>query len=274
MRAPAILNGFVHSAELSDEDIQMAIFLEGKINASSSRHITAYTRWLSDKHQLIAEHVLNRLGVRDYEFWGGFAESERKILGIYIENSYIDDVHSVYPIQAFRALSSEFRKLNHRDYLGSMLALGIKRELIGDIVVLPGNEAVIFVCDHIAGFLKDNFTKAGSNRVDLHELAYGADEIENLLASVKSEFELIRDTVASLRIDAIVAAMLNLSRSNAQTLIKAERVQINHSSVKDSDYVLEQGCKLSIKGFGRYELAEIGDQNKKGRYRIVIKKLL
>ena len=148
--------------------------------------------------------------------------------------------------------------LGHRDILGALMALGIERETVGDILV---DEAVAaFVClPELGGFIIENFTKAG--RVGLEVSTIGLDE----LPTRKEELTIITDTVASPRLDAVLSAAFGMSRTKAAELIVAGRVSFNHQVCLRTDKEVGADSLLSVRGLGRAKLLEIGGMSRKGR---------
>jgi RNA-binding protein YlmH len=146
--------------------------------------------------------------------------------------------------------------LGHRDILGAVMALGIERDTIGDIIESP----LIMIClPELSGYIIENLTKAGRARVhlsaiDLNELPARA---ENLTVKI--------DTVASPRLDAVLGTAFGLSRSKAVELIEAGRVSLNHELCLQSAKEVSEGAVLSVRGLGRAKLLEIGGISKKGR---------
>jgi RNA-binding protein YlmH len=148
--------------------------------------------------------------------------------------------------------------LSHRDILGALMALGIERETIGDIIV---DEAVAaFIClPELGGYIVENFTKAG--RVGLEVSVIGLDE----LPVREEELTMKTDTVASLRLDAVLSAAFGISRTKAAELITAGRVNLNFQECLRTDKEVAMDSLLSVRGLGRAKLLEIGGLSRKGR---------
>ena len=148
--------------------------------------------------------------------------------------------------------------LGHRDILGALMALGIERETVGDIII---DEAVAaFVClPELGEYIKENFTKAG--RVGLEVSVIGLDE----LPAHEEELTIKTDTVASLRLDAVLSAAFDMSRTKATELIAAGCVSFNHQVCLRADKEVGVDSLLSVRGLGRAKLLEIGGLSRKGR---------
>ena len=196
---------------------------------------------------------------------GGYGEAERTVFACYPDFFDRDDV--VIPLSLLRATGRELGGLSHRDFLGSLLGLGIKREKIGDIVILE-REALIFVSDDICGYILDNLKKVGRAGVTLEK----ADIYEGLVPEKKTEE--IKGTCASLRIDGMIAFALGLSRGEAVSLIKSGKVNVNWEEPRDISTPLKEGDIFSVRGFGRYRFSGIDGMTRKNRYRVTVEKYL
>ena len=161
----------------------------------------------------------------------------------------------------FAALKVAYRPqdtLGHRDILGALMALGIERETIGDIAV--DEAAAAFVClPELGGYIIENFTKAG--RVGLEVYMIGLDE----LPAREEELTIKTDTVASLRLDAVLCSAFGMSRAKAAELIAAGRASLNHQVCLRTDKEVCRDSLFSVRGLGRAKLLEVGGLSRKGR---------
>ena len=147
------------------------------------------------------------------------------------------------------------------------MGLQITREKIGDILV-GDNSADLIVSRDIAEYLLQNLTGAG--RVKLAVTPIEMSE----LAVPELNVKVIRDTVSTLRLDAVVGAGFSMSRAKAQELIASGRVQLNHRETLKSDAPVAQGDIVSARGLGKFEVAEVGGLSKKGRTGITLHRYL
>ena len=159
------------------------------------------------------------------------------------------------------------KPLTHRDYLGSILGLGIERTLIGDILCRREGADIIVSAD-ITDFLMTEYTQAG--RFELTREIVTVDKI--ILPEQRKE--IIRDTVSSLRLDSIAASAFRVSRVNAQEACRSGLVSVDHAEVTKPDARVEEGSVLVMKGKGKAILREVGGESKKGRLWIVIERFL
>jgi len=183
----------------------------------------------------------------------------------YLDNS---DIESLALVRVHvPAKSAEYKKLSHRDYLGSVLGLGLERKVIGDIIVCEDG-ADISVSSPIAEFLHLNLNQIG--RVNVTTEILPIEELRTF--EIKTQVK--KDTVASLRLDNIVASAFNLSRAKAQEAIRHGQVNVNQEECTKTDYEVKLLDKVSLRHFGKVMLSEIGGESRKGRICITIEKFI
>ena len=149
--------------------------------------------------------------------------------------------------------------------MGSVLGLGIEREKVGDILVGSG-QCDIIVLEDISEFLRFNLLKAGRAHLRLEEISI------NELQPPQKRIKIIKDTVPSLRLDAVAASGFSLSRARASELISSGRVQLNHIECVKPDRTVSQGDTVSCRGCGKFVLKQAGGTSKKGRIIIEIER--
>lgn len=215
--------------------------------------------FLAEEECVLVERVLEKRNIR-FEMFGGYADAKRKVLACLPE--WAEDVD--YPITA---LSFAFRKednLSHRDFLGSLMALGLKRETVGDILVESGN-AVIFVLSEIADYVTSEITKIGRTGVKITKGYEG-----NLPAgSTLCEFS---DTIASERLDCVVASLAGVSRNTANEKIDLGLVSVNSQIVLKNTKTIIGGDVISIRGKGKFIIDSVSDKTRKNRIVLKYKK--
>ncbi len=215
-----------------------------------------------DEHQCaILKGSLKQNDGYNYRFFGGYEGATRTRL--VITSDYIECEDEFFEICAVTFTYREQDNLTHRDFLGSLMALGIKRETVGDIVVL-GGKAVVFVSDKILTPVLE-IKKIGRVGV-LVTQGIPTD------FAVKQEFEEISGSVSSLRLDCIVAFACRLSREKASALIKSATVFLNHIEQLSISKNVSPGDVFSVRGYGKFMLTHEITQTKKGRYFIRINK--
>ena len=149
--------------------------------------------------------------------------------------------------------------------LGSLMGMGIVREKVGDILVGP-SAADLMVLDTVAEFLLQSWNSAGRARLTVTAI----DPWEVRVPEVRCQE--VRDTVSSLRLDAIASTGFRLARGKATALIESGKVQVNWRECAKPDKLLTAGDTVSARGFGKFELTEVGGVTKKGRTAIVLKR--
>lgn len=163
---------------------------------------------------------------------------------------------------------SGFRNLNHRDYLGSVLGLGLERDVLGDIFVPDEHHAYLACKGEIADFLVTDLIHVSGDTVRTAKLPAGsAPEIQRKSSP-------IRDTVASARLDCVVAALTNFSREKAQTAVRSGLVDLNYETVEACDATVEPPCVLSVRGVGKFSVLSFDGETKKGRMRLSAEKYI
>ena len=209
--------------------------------------------------------MLNAAGIRTgYVFDGGCGEAERKILVFlpeWMEEPAGDEL--VFLRAAFHGEES----LTHRDILGSLMGLGVTRERVGDILVSP-HSADIVAAPSLRDFFLREWTQAG--RVKLTVTEIGREELRLPQAQVK----VIRDTVPSLRLDAVAAAAFSMSRGRAAELIAAGKVSLDHVPCLKGDKPVGEGAVITARGLGKAKLAGVGGLSKKGRTGITVERYI
>ncbi len=228
---------------------------------------TQYTRFLSERDKLCCAPVLRDLGADEAFFWGGYPEADRTVLVFPAE--WQEKESLLYgedsPIAVIRAVWKSGEELSHRDLLGALMGLGIERELIGDILPKEGRCDILLLRE-IAPYVLQNLASAGRAALTLTE-GYEPEVGE-------AKFRLIKDTVASLRLDAIVGSGFSLAREKAASAIRSGKVSLDGLECLKPDKVVEAGSKVSLRGLGKIELTEVGGQSRKGRTVVVIKRYI
>jgi RNA-binding protein YlmH len=160
-----------------------------------------------------------------------------------------------------------YYQLSHRDVLGAVLGLGLKREMVGDIIM--GGSGCQIVCDQsMVEYISRNLVKIGSAPVVIEPLAL----IE--IAPKEERVKEIRTTVASLRLDAVAAAGFGTSRTKMTSEIIADKVKVNWKDSKNAAQPVKSGDIFSMRGRGRVEVCEVFGQTKKGRFSVLLKRFI
>ena len=192
---------------------------------------------------------------------GGFHEAERVRIA-FVRQDYDGPVD--FGITALKVTwDARYRLLGHRDVLGSLMGLGIERDVFGDIL-MDGASAEILVDKKMVPWISENFKKIAMVPVTAVEMDL-AD-----VTPPKQEAKIVRATVASLRLDAVGAAGFGISRSKMASAIEGERVQVNWQTAKGASQAVKVGDVISYRGRGRIEIKELTGQSRKGRIGVLI----
>lgn len=229
---------------------------------------SVFSRFL-DERQCAESELWCRKNAGDlcYGFFGGFSDARRKMLALYHDYS-ADYIADELPIVCLTFTYRKEDKLTHRDFLGSFMALQLKRETVGDIVIADCI-AQAAVTETAARDITASISKIGRVGVKITD-----SRSFELTLEETQRFKELSCTVASLRLDCIAAAAANISREKAAVLIRSEKADVNHFTVTSVSSELKEGDILSIRGYGRFVLSGINGTTKKGRIHIILKKYI
>ncbi|MBE7037778.1 MAG: hypothetical protein E7404_02620 [Ruminococcaceae bacterium] len=249
-------------SQLSDGDEKILFSnIFDKIKKSAYSSYPLFTSFLTpseqkrlDERKRIAEKV-------NFISFGGYKNAERKMYAFSTDEN-ID--FNVFPVDKIKISTKDKKVFDHRAYLGSVLSLGIKREKIGDIVIMD-EFAIIFCVNDITEFLLYNLNKISNSFVDC-EIYYEEVEIDD-----EKRFKEVFKTVSSLRLDCVVSAFCDKSRSVSDSFINEGLVSLNYEVTKNNSLKISNGDILSVRGFGKAQIQTDFPLSKKGKNRILIK---
>ncbi len=244
-----------------------------KQELSSVKNKIENTNFLDIYQSNLLEKILKQEKVENYIISGGKENTERKIIVFYPEKlkSLVEmDYRKILPITCIRIElpKEKYGNYSHRDYLGGLIKLGIKREKIGDIFVF-NNGADIIILEEILKFLKTNlssltrFSKATIEQINL------SDVREKNINREKMNI-----IVASMRLDCVISEILKTSRTIAEKVINESRVFINFEPINKITKQVKEKDLITIRGKGRFEIQEIEGITKNNRVKLVINKFV
>lgn len=233
------------------EDEQLMKRLDELATRTARTGFACFTPFLSPAEAQWAQASANRQRV-NLSFHGGFEDAERCI-GCFWDDEEPDS----FPLTALELTWPHQSAPGHRDVLGSVMGLGIRRSCTGDIVLLE-DRGYLFCEETMAEHIALSLTSAGRIHLQVRHL----DECPQLEPPKGLE---VHDTVHSLRLDAVVAAGFNLSRGDAADLIGAGHVKLRHLLTERTDARVQEGDVISARGYGRLVVEEVGAPTKKGR---------
>lgn len=226
-------------------------------------------------------------------FWGGAADAERRLLvmipdwltpeepllcgpfdeerenalrEIMAEGSDSGEISGA--VCAVEITSGRFASLEHKDFMGALLGLGIKRETLGDIVPSENGSAIAFLLPHAAAFVGENLEKAGREGVKAENITLPEGY------RIPREFEVLTDTVMSVRLDGIVKSLCKVSREEAQVLVEKGEVTLNYITETEKDKPVCKGDVISVRGYGKFIYDGDRGVNRRGRIRFDARKYI
>lgn len=252
-----------------EDKILLAQILD-KIEFSMQREKLEYTDFL-DMYQIsLVKSFMKKIDFENYILYGGFENAERNVLVIYPDKYNANMIEKNYSkiIKVIRIIlnDEEKGKYSHRNYLGGIVKVGMKREKVGDILVSEDG-ADILVKDETAETLKQElgtltrFENSKIEIVDLQDLRQQEIKVEELSI-----------IVPSLRLDNFVSDFAKTSRSKASQIIDSERVFINGQNETKASKQVKLGDIITIRGKGRFVVKEFSGTTRSGRTVVKIEK--
>ena len=227
---------------MQDNDAALRHRMEELADRSETRDTLVYSNFLNLYEQSVAQTL--RLPV-PLLLWGGFPGAERRAAVFGAQTAEEAAAHAPFQLLCIAPAAQKFTDtLSHRDFLGSILALGLRREMLGDIV-LSDNCGYVFCLDSVAAFISDGLTKVRHTTVR-------CTRVSALPENLAAEPEPQSLVVASERLDALLAAVFRLSRAEAQKLIAGERVFLDGRLCTRAEQSPKAGVLVSARGFGRF----------------------
>lgn len=235
-----------------------------KIQIVLNNHFYEATDFLDPYERFLAKSILNRFIEIDYLENGGLNETERQIMVIYPE--YFSQELLPQHLTVLR-VEGNLERLTHKDFLGAILNLGIKRSKIGDILVHEDYTDII-VKKEIGDFILLNLDKVGNKTIHLEEKS-----VEDL-TPVKVLYKELNRTLSSYRLDVYISATYNLSRQDSMDIIKAQYVKVNWEPIDRPAKELVVGDIISVRGYGRSILHSTYGLSSKGKIKANIRILI
>lgn len=235
------------------------------VSLCDKRSAPCFYGFLDAGEQAMAQDILAALLPSGcYAFYGGYSDAERCVLSVFPDYCAFDEVD--YPIVAIAFRYRTQKKLSHRDVLGTLMHLGLRRDAVGDILCGEGL-SVAFLRKDIAAYVCEQVDKIGGE---------GVTVITNYAGPlpITIEYASIHETIASPRLDSIVKALIRCSRDKAAELITVGSVSVEHRPVESISKTIHSGATISIRGYGRFLVDQIGPETKKGRLTLLARRRL
>ncbi|TLS34422.1 RNA-binding protein [Geobacillus thermoleovorans] len=228
----------------------------------SRQYAPKLTDFLDPREQQIVQSITGGDGDVRVFFFGGAPFVERK--RAFLAPPYIDPEEEDYGIVLFAVrYPAKFVSLEHRDVLGALMSLGLRRGKFGDILVRD-EEIQVFVAAEVADYVRLHVEMIGKARVVLEPLPLSA------AMPLAETWEEGTVTVSSLRLDAVLAQAFRLAREKARALVESGLVKVNWKVVDKPDFLCGPGDVLSARGFGRCKLFSVEGPTKKERWLVQI----
>ena len=244
-----------------------------KIELSRTKNRIEYTDFLDVYQKHLLEKILKQEKVENYIITGGAQDTERNIIVFYPDKLKVifeEDNTKALPIKCIRiTLPKEMHsKYSHRDYLGGLIKLGIKREKLGDIFVFDDGADILFL-DEILKFILNNISSLTRfNKSIIEEI-----DLSNIRQKEVNKQQ-IKVIVSSMRLDCVISEILKTSRGKAEELINEGRVFVNFENVYKFIKQIKESDLITIRGKGRFEIARIEGETKSGRVKLSINKFI
>jgi len=249
---------------ISDDEKLLYSRLEDTLYLSNKRGCPCFLGFLDLREQALVLQKLSGLRVGNWQMYGGHEEAERSMLAVFPDFYSADDIIYPFSAVAFRYRSAQI--LTHRDFLGTILSTGVRRDKVGDILCGEGL-TVVFLCEEIVPYICEQIQKVGGEGVVIQQ-DYCGD------LPISRRYIEIQDTVASPRLDAALKALIRVSREEAARMIRSGFVSVDHLPTDNVSYTLSAPCTVSVRGYGRFLVDRFGPETKKGRLQFSARKCI
>ncbi len=257
---------------LDDEDKRRFANAIDRADRARAGHGLTYAGFFDPRQQALLRPVLDRAGYRYLLDTGAAGEADRAVflfLPDYYEGMDLGMLRELeeYPLAAVEikvtGLRQSGKELSHRDYLGTLMGLGIRRETIGDL--FPTESGCTFAAmQDVVGHITASLDKVSSPGATTERCGF-----ERLIPT-PSQVKGIKSTVASLRLDSVIAEAFSVSRSDAQDAIRRGLVSVNYLECRSVSEDVSQGDILRWQGKGKAKLVTCGGLSRKGNTIVVI----
>lgn len=216
-----------------------------------------FTGFLSLYEQNEFYQIQKETAYAGYTMWGGAPACERQMLRFGTAEAF--GYEEAFPIQCIcmEPAAQKFAdKLTHRDFLGALMNLGIERSMLGDIF-LKDNVGYVYCMDTMTDFIIKNLDKVKHTNVRCSicsEAPEGRQELSPKNISVASE-----------RIDGILAKLYGMSRNGSIEQFQQKKVFINGRLCENNSTLLKAGDVVTLRGYGKFIYQGVLYTSKKGK---------
>lgn len=224
------------------------------------RNTYVLTDFMNPHEASVASSLIGKNNEVQIAFFGGIENAEMVRAILYPHTFEVSKEDFSISVMEVR-YPGKFVKISHRDVLGALMHLGLKRELYGDIVV--EDDAAYFACiSNMADYLLANLKTVGRGSVQVKKT-------EKTITH-KQEYRSVLLSVASFRLDLIIAEAFHLSRKEASSYIQSNFVKVNYKEVVQSNYLCHNMDIISLRRHGRVKFVDLDKINKKGKHVIEV----
>ncbi|MBM4764005.1 RNA-binding protein [Bacillus sp. B15-48] len=252
------MNLYQHFRSEEREFIDQVIGWKHDVEYSYASKLTDF---LDPREQLIVKTIIGNHSDVKWSFFGGSEYTERQRALLFPE--YMEPVQEDFQVSLFELdYAKKFVSIEHRQVLGSLMSLGLKRGKFGDIWI-NGDRIQFFAAAEISDYVRLQLDRVGRAGITLKEVP--------LIEAIKPEetWREISVTVSSLRLDTLLSAIYNVSRQKAQTYIQHGGVKVNWTSIENVAFECGEGDTLSVRGHGRAKIVTIEGKTKKEKWRVI-----
>jgi RNA-binding protein YlmH len=220
------------------------------------------TDFLDPRQVLIYQSLASQVQDVCVSPFGGYEEAER--VRVMLHPDYLPVENEDYKLALLHIVADQrFHALEHRDVMGALLHVGLKREKFGDMLV---NEhgCYAIVAEEVADFVCSQVTQIHRTSVTFERFSW--DDFTPPAPRYKEK----TITVPSPRTDAVIGEIYNLSRAKALVPIRGGKVKVNWKVVEDPSHQLQAGDMLSLAGYGRCKILEVSGTTRSGRLRMIV----
>lgn len=232
----------------------------------SKTHTPIKTDFIDPRQIQIIKNIVNSYLDLTMFFDGGYQDAER--VRVLIAPDYMTYNSEDMGIIFFEAIGqNKFDKLQHKDYMGALLNIGIKRDKFGDIIISENKKQYI-IAEELADYVRLQLTQIGQTKVKLEEFKREEINIPN------QQIKTVTLTLSTLRVDTVISQLYNQSRSKILEMIKRNYLKVNWQTINQAGFKLEVGDVISLRDFGRSKFLEMEGSTKKGRIIVRVGKLI
>lgn len=223
---------------------------------SEEKNIVTFSNFLNINELNILHQITKEL-YSSFQVFGGYDHAERQMVAFIPDALYYAWEYPMDTVRIVPASPKFAEALTHRDVLGALMNLGIKREMTGDLLMTE-KETIVFCVDSVTEYIVENCGKIRHTPVKCMKIPPGEFHYE-------PKFVEKEGIVSSLRLDTIIADVCKLPRSAAQKKISEGDAFINARKIQENGYICQNRDVLSVRHVGKFRIETTDKVTKKGR---------